>query len=110
MHRWRWPGATASPRLNLAVAVYRRKQLGPLEQFDEQKLQVRCWVLAVGSWCSPVAQLLGELFQFVQFQDGQVVFREGDEGDSFFIIVSGEVKMEATSPVSLEPEYERVVH
>lgn len=63
--------------------VYRKKQLGPLEQFDEQKLQ-----------------LLGELFQFVQFQHGQVVFNEGDDGDSFFIIVYGEVKMESTSPVS----------
>ena len=43
--------------------------------------------------------MLGELFQFVQFQDGQVVYTEGEDGDSFFIIVYGEVKMEATAPV-----------
>lgn len=59
--------------------VYRTKQIGPLQQFDEDRLN-----------------LLGQLFRFVQFADGQAVFREGDAGDAFYVIVQGEVRMFAS--------------
>ena len=36
-------------------------------------------------------QLLGEMFRFQQFQKGEVVFREGDEADAFYIIQRGTV-------------------
>lgn len=51
----------------------RMKSKGPLEQFDETRLN-----------------LLGQLFKFKQYTAGQVIFSEGDPGRAFYIIISGE--------------------
>jgi len=48
------------------------KSLGPLKKFDDSKLS-----------------LLGTIFKYLQMKKGDVLFREKDPADSFYILVSG---------------------
>jgi CRP-like cAMP-binding protein len=59
----------------------KKKQVGPLEQFDEDRL----------------AQL-GALFKFVNYAKGVHILTQGEVGNSFFIIVQGEAVVTAKTP------------
>ena len=42
-----------------------------------------------------------QIASYETFQDGQVIFKEGDSGDWLYIVMDGEVEMLA--PVSMSP-------
>jgi len=66
-------------------SVLMKKRVGPLQQFDEERLA-----------------LLGGLFRFVQKQAEETIFKEGDDGDAFYIIVRGKCAVSAKSPDNKE--------
>ncbi len=51
---------------------------------------------------APELQLLAELTRERRFAEGEVVFEEGDLGDSLFVIVSGEVEVLRKGPDGAE--------
>eukprot|EP00123_Amoebidium_parasiticum_P017189 comp23746_c0_seq1/m.41012 comp23746_c0_seq1/g.41012 ORF comp23746_c0_seq1/g.41012 comp23746_c0_seq1/m.41012 type:complete len:738 (-) comp23746_c0_seq1:109-2322(-) len=59
--------------------VLAKKQVGPMVLYDEEKLA-----------------LLGSLFRFTQFSQGEMLWREGDSSDSMYIVVSGAVSISIT--------------
>jgi CRP-like cAMP-binding protein len=68
-------------------SIYQTKQFGPLEQYDENTLG-----------------LLAGLFQFVEYQEGEDFYKQGDLANSFFIIVQGEVQVWSEATVDGEQD------
>lgn len=62
-------------------AGLKRKQIGPSVKFDEARLTV-----------------LGSLFRFVNVDHEKIIFREGDVGEAFYIILKGNVVVMAKNP------------
>jgi len=62
-------------------AGLRKKQIGPLQQYDEEKLA-----------------LLGELFRWEQVTSGSTIFKEGDPAEGFYIVVRGRCVVSAARP------------
>ena len=50
---------------------------------------------------TPQLKLLAYTGEMVRFDAGEVLFRQGDPGDSAYVILSGEVVVLAESPICL---------
>ena len=65
------------------------KQVGPLSRFDNKKMN-----------------LLGTLFKYESFKEGETLYREGDSADKFFIVAQGSVDIVFLSDTEKENEEE----